>query len=50
MIINIILLVIYYTLLKKLKNSSYLYDSLVNNRSSEKDYFLDYCDEPICFK
>lgn len=50
MIYNIILLIIYYTLLKKFKNSSRLYDSLVKNRSSERDYFIDYCDEPICFK
>ena len=50
MFVNIVLLIVYVVLLKKFKKSFHLYEAIVNNRTEKTDYFLDYCDEPICFK
>lgn len=50
MFVNILLLIVYVALLKKFKKSFHLYEAIVNNRTEKTDYFLDYCDEPICFK
>jgi hypothetical protein len=46
---TILLLILYFVLLKKFKKSLKNYDLIISNRT-KNDYFLDYCDEPICFK
>lgn len=45
----IILMILYFSLLHKLKNSFKKFDLLAANRT-KSDYYIDYCDEPICFK
>lgn len=49
MIHNILLLLLYFYLLQKSKQFYKKYELLVKNRSNQTDFYLDYCDEPICF-
>lgn len=49
MITTILLMIIYFALLKKFNTVFKNYELLLQNRSSD-GYFIDYCDEPICFR
>ena len=49
MLPTILLLILYIALLKKFKKSLLRYEEIVANRTTY-DYYIDYCDEPICLR
>ncbi len=49
MIVTVLLMIVYFSLLKKFNNVFKKYELLLQNRTND-GYFIDYCDEPICFR
>ena len=49
MIVTLALVVIYFALLKKFNKVFSDYELLLKNKTTD-NYFIDYCDEPICFR
>ena len=48
MILSLIAMLTYFILLKYLKIP---YDfRITSNNNNKTDYFIDYCDEPICYR
>ena len=45
----IMLMILYFSLLHKLKDSFKRFVLLAAHRT-KSEYYIDYCDEPICFK
>lgn len=42
--------IVYIYLLKIFKPYLKLYELKMKNSTNEKNYYIDYCDEPICFR
>ena len=49
MVYSLLLVIVYFYLLKKFNKVLKNYESFLQNTTND-DYFLDYCDEPICFR
>jgi len=49
MIVTLALVIIYFALLKKFNKVFTQYELLLKNKTTD-NYFIDYCDEPICFR